>query len=75
MKRMIRILAIISLAIIGGLIFAALYLAVTGAPTEQLMAVFFALLFFSVLIYAMSLMTRVLDNRSETEEDSEDSEN
>ena len=74
MKQMIRILAVISLAVIGGLIAAALYLAVTGAPKEQLMAIFFALLFFSVLIYAMSLMKRVLDSRSDEEEDPEDSE-
>lgn len=39
---------------------AAIVLAITGAPANQLMAVIFSIVFISVLFYAMGLMTRVL---------------
>ena len=46
--------------LLAGLFVAAIVLAITGAPANQLMAVIFSIVFISVLFYAMGLMTRVL---------------
>ena len=46
--------------LLAGLFIAAIVLAITGAPVNQLMAVIFSIVFISVLFYAMGLMTRVL---------------
>ncbi len=60
MKKLKRILAALMVVLLAGLFIAAILLAVTGAPANQLMAVIFSIVFISVLFYAMGLMTRVL---------------
>lgn len=55
-----RIAALIAALILLSLFAAAILLAVTGAPVNYLMAVLFAIVFVSVLLYAMALMARVL---------------
>lgn len=60
MKNLKRILAALMVVLLAGLFIAAILLAVTGAPANQLMAVIFSIVFISVLFYAMGLMTRVL---------------
>lgn len=60
MKKLKRILAALMVVLLAGLFIAAIVLAVTGAPANQLMAVIFSIVFISVLLYAMGLMTRVL---------------
>lgn len=55
-------MALAGAVLLAGLFIAAIVLAVTGAPKEQLMAVFFSIVFLSVLFYAIGLMTRVLKN-------------
>ena len=57
-------MALAGAILLAGLFIAAIVLAVTGAPKEQLMAVFF-----SVLFYAIGLMTRVLKNSRNTPKD------
>ena len=57
-----RIMALAGAILLAGLFIAAIVLAVTGAPKEQLMAVFFSIVFLSVLFYAIGLMTRILKN-------------
>ena len=60
MKKLKRISAALMVVLLAGLFIAAILLAVTGAPANQLMAVIFSIVFISVLFYAMGLMTRVL---------------
>ena len=60
MKKLKRISAAIMVILLAGLFIAAIILAITGAPANQLMAVIFSIVFISVLFYAMGLMTRVL---------------
>ncbi len=60
MKKLKQILAALMVVLLAGLFIAAILLAVTGAPANQLMAVIFSIVFISVLFYAMGLMTRVL---------------
>ncbi|MCC8027407.1 MAG: hypothetical protein LIP16_19140 [Clostridium sp.] len=55
-----RIGALAGAILLAGLFIAAIVMAVTGAPGEQLMAVLFSIVFISILFYAMGLMTRVL---------------
>lgn len=57
-----RVAALAGAILLAGLFIAAIVLAITGAPKEQLMAVLFSIVFFSILFYAMGLMTRVLKN-------------
>lgn len=64
-----RIAALIAALILLGLFAAAIILAVTGAPANYLMAVLFAIVFVSVLLYAMALMTRVLRRGDEEKKD------
>ncbi len=69
MKKLKRILAILMIILLAGLFIAAIVLAITGAPANQLMAVIFSIVFISVLFYAMGLMTRVLKrDESKSEE-------
>lgn len=69
MKKLKRILAILMVILLAGLFIAAIVLAITGAPVNQLMAVIFSIVFISVLFYAMGLMTRVLKrDESKSEE-------
>ena len=69
MKKLKRILAILMVILLAGLFIAAIVLAITGAPANQLMAVIFSIVFISVLFYAMGLMTRVLKrDESKSEE-------
>ena len=67
-----RILALCGAGLLILLFVLALVLAVSGAAANTLMAVFFAILFISVVGYAMALMLRVL--RSGKEDAKEDSE-
>ena len=60
-----RILAIAGLILMAVLFAALLFLAFTGAPREQLMAIFFAIVFLSVLLYVMRMMARVFEKREE----------
>lgn len=60
MKKSKRVFAALMVVLLAGLFIAAILLAVTGAPANQLMAVIFSIVFISVLFYAMGLMTRVL---------------
>ena len=60
MKKLKRISAALMIISLAGLFIAAIVLAITGAPVNQLMAVIFSIVFISVLFYAMGLMTRVL---------------
>ena len=60
MKKLKRISAALMVILLAGLFVAAIVLAITGAPANQLMAVIFSIVFISVLFYAMGLMTRVL---------------
>ena len=70
MKKLKRILAILMVILLAGLFIAAIVLAITGAPANQLMAVIFSIVFISVLFYAMGLMTRVLKHdESKSEEE------
>ena len=55
MKKLKRISAALMVILLAGL-----FIAITGAPANQLMAVIFSIVFISVLFYAMGLMTRVL---------------
>lgn len=64
-----RIMALAGAILLAGLFIAAIVLAVTGAPKEQLMAVFFSIVFLSVLFYAIGLMTRILKNSRNTPKD------
>ena len=69
MKKLKRILAILMVILLTSLFIAAIVLAITGAPANQLMAVIFSIVFMSVLFYAMGLMTRVLKrDESKSEE-------
>lgn len=65
-----RILALLMVLLLTGLFAAALIMAVTGAPKEHLMALFFFILFLSVVLYAMGLITRVLGKKEPRDEDS-----
>lgn len=67
MKKLKRILAILMVILLAGLFIAAIVLAITGAPANQLMAVIFSIVFISVLFYAMGLMTRVLKKNEDPE--------
>lgn len=60
MKKLKRISAALMVILLAGLFVAAIVLAITGAPANQLMAVIFSIVFIYVLFYAMGLMTRVL---------------
>ena len=60
MKKLKRISAALMVILLAGLFIAAIVLAITDAPANQLMAVIFSIVFISVLFYAMGLMTRVL---------------
>ena len=67
MKKLKRILASLMVVLLAGLFIAAIVLAITGAPANQLMAVIFSIVFISVLFYAMGLMTRVLKKNEDSE--------
>ena len=67
MKKLKRILASLMVVLLAGLFLAAIVLAITGAPANQLMAVIFSIVFISVLFYAMGLMTRVLKKNEDSE--------
>ena len=56
MKKLKRISAALMVILLAGLFVAAIVLAITGAPANQLMAVIFSIVFISVLFYAMGLM-------------------
>ena len=60
MKKLKRISAALMVILLAGLFIAAIVLAITGAPANQLMAVIFSIVFISVLFYAMGLMTCLL---------------
>ena len=66
MKKLKRISAALMVILLAGLFIAAIVLAITGAPANQLMAVIFSIVFISVLFYAMGLMTRVLKKMTVT---------
>ena len=68
MKNLKRILAALMVVLLAGLFIAAIVLAVTGAPANQLIAVIFSIVFISVLFYAMGLMTRVLKHNEPNED-------
>ena len=53
MKKLKRISAALMVILLAGLFVAAIVLAITGAPANQLMAVIFSIVFISVLFYAM----------------------
>lgn len=61
-----RITALAGAILLVGLFLTAIILAVTGAPKEQLMAVFFTIIFISMIFYAMGLMTRILKGSENT---------
>lgn len=60
-----RILALAAAVLLGGLFITAIVMAAAGAPKEHLMAVFFSIVFISVVFYAMGLMTRVLGKKKD----------
>ncbi len=60
-----RILALAGVVLLLLLFAVLLFLAVTGAPRQQLMAVLFSILFLSVLLYALQLTVRVFRRKSE----------
>lgn len=60
-----RILALAAAALLGGLFITAIVMAAMGTPKEHLMAVFFSIVFISVVFYAMGLMTRVLGRKKD----------
>ena len=67
-----RILALCGAGLLILLFVLALVLAVSGAAANTLMAVFFAILFISVVGYAMALMIRVLRRgKEDVKEDSD----
>ena len=67
-----RILALCGAGLLLLLFVLALVLAVSGAAANTLMAVFFAILFISVVGYAMALMLRVLRHSSEDSKEDKD---
>ena len=68
MKKLKRISAALMVILLAGLFIAAIVLAITGAPANQLMAVIFSIVFISVLFYAMGLMTRALKHNEPNED-------
>ena len=67
-----RILTLCGAGLLILLFVLALVLAVSGAAANTLMAVFFAILFISVVGYAMALMLRVLRRgKEDVKEDSD----
>ena len=67
-----RILALCGAGLLILLFVLALVLAVSGAAANTLMAVFFAILFISVVGYAMALMLRVLRHGKEDAKEESD---
>lgn len=65
MNKLKRILALMGVLLILLLFCALIILAVSGAPAEQLMAVFFAIVFLSVVLYAIGLTARVFGRRDD----------
>ena len=61
-----RIFALLGAIILAGLFIAAIFLALTGAPANYLIAVIFSIVFISAVLYAMALMVRVLKRNQDT---------
>ncbi|MGN0372836.1 MAG: hypothetical protein ACI4F3_08475 [Enterocloster sp.] len=64
-----RILAFAGALILAGLFITAIVLAVTGAPSNYLMAVIFSIVFLTAVLYAMILMFRLLKKPESRDED------
>ena len=69
-KKVIRIFALIGAVLLAGMYLLVLYLGLTASPDTQnvLMAALGCTIVIPVLLYAMTLMARVLDNRTKPED-------
>ncbi len=69
-KKVIRIFALIGAVLLAGMYLLVLYLGLTASPDTQnvLMAAIGCTIVIPVLLYAMTLMARVLDNRTKPED-------
>jgi len=69
-KKVIRIFALIGAVLLAGMYLLVLYLGLTASPDAQnvLMAALGCTIVIPVLLYAMTLMARVLDNRTKPED-------
>lgn len=69
-KKLIRLSALIGAILLAGMYLTVLYLGLTASPNTQnvLMAAIGCTIVIPVLLYAMMLIARVLDNRQKPDE-------
>ena len=72
-KKIVRVFALIGAILLAGMYLVVLYLGLTANPNPQnvLMAAIGCTIVLPVLLYAMMLIARVLDNRQNPDEQSE----
>ena len=72
-KKIVRVFALIGAILLAGMYLVVLYLGLTANPNTQnvLMAAIGCTIVLPVLLYAMMLIARVLDNRQNPDEQSE----
>lgn len=72
-KKIIRVFALIGAILLAGMYLVVLYLGLTASPNTQnvLMAAIGCTIVIPVLLYAMMLIARVLDNRQNPDEKTE----
>ena len=72
-KKIVRVFALIGAILLAGMYLVVLYLGLTANPNTQnvLMAAIGCTIVIPVLLYAMMLIARVLDNRQNPDEQSE----
>lgn len=75
-KKIIRVFALIGAILLAGMYLVVLYLGLTASPNTQnvLMAAIGCTIVIPVLLYAMMLIARVLDNRQNLDENPENKE-
>lgn len=75
-KKIIRVFALIGAILLAGMYLVVLYLGLTASPNTQnvLMAAIGCTIVIPVLLYAMMLIARVLDNRQNPDENPENKE-
>ena len=75
-KKIIRVFALIGAILLAGMYLVVLYLGLTASPNTQnvLMAAIGCTIVIPVLLYAMILIARVLDNRQNPDEKTENKE-
>ena len=72
-KKIVRVFALLGAILLAGMYLVVLYLGLTANPNTQnvLMAAIGCTIVIPVLLYAMMLIARVLDNRQNPDEQSE----